>query len=71
MTVRSRASGFAAIAVAGLCGGCNTVTPAAYSEVASTRYLAPNGSDSSGRVPYRYAASADWRSYDKVMLDRW
>ncbi|CCE04489.1 conserved exported hypothetical protein [Bradyrhizobium sp. STM 3843] len=49
--------------------GCNTVTPVAYSEVASAHYLAPNTSDSSGRVPYRYASSVDWRSYDKVMLD--
>ncbi|MGJ4945495.1 DUF3313 domain-containing protein [Bradyrhizobium sp. HKCCYLS1011] len=49
--------------------GCNTVTPVAYSEVASSHYLAPNTSDSSGRVPYRYASSVDWRSYDKIMLD--
>ncbi|WP_315798702.1 DUF3313 domain-containing protein [Bradyrhizobium sp. SZCCHNRI3043] len=69
MTVRLRVSGFAAIAAAGLCAGCNTVTPVAYSEVASARYLAPNSADPSGRVPYRYAVAADWRSYDKVMLD--
>lgn len=69
MTVRSQAPGAAAIAVAGLCAGCSAMTPAAYSEVASTRYLTPNASDASGRVPYRYAAAADWRSYDKVMLD--
>lgn len=49
--------------------GCNSVTPVAYSEVASAHYLAPNASDSSGRVPYRYAAPVDWRSYDKIMLD--
>jgi hypothetical protein len=41
----------------------------AYSEVASAHYLAPNVSDTSGRVPYRYAAPVDWRSYDKIMLD--
>ncbi|WP_316167074.1 MULTISPECIES: DUF3313 domain-containing protein [unclassified Bradyrhizobium] len=49
--------------------GCNSVTPVAYSEVASAHYLAPNASDTSGRVPYRYAAPVDWRGYDKVMLD--
>ncbi|MDU6835966.1 MAG: hypothetical protein E6417_38780, partial [Bradyrhizobium sp.] len=54
MTVRVRASGAAALAVAGLCAGCNTVTPVAYSEVASARYLAPNAADASGRMPYRY-----------------
>ena len=69
MTVRVRVSGAAALAVAGLCAGCNTVTPVAYSEVASARYLAPNAADASGRMPYRYSAPADWRSYDKVMLD--
>ncbi|MGJ4961607.1 DUF3313 domain-containing protein [Bradyrhizobium sp. SZCCHNR1015] len=69
MRSRFRMSGFAAIAAAGLCAGCNTVTPVAYTGVASARYLAPNASDPSGRVPYRYAAAADWRSYDKVTLD--
>jgi hypothetical protein len=49
--------------------GCASVAPVAYSEVASSAYLAPNPSDSSGRVPYRYAAPVEWRLYDKVTLD--
>ncbi|WP_315719517.1 MULTISPECIES: DUF3313 domain-containing protein [unclassified Bradyrhizobium] len=69
MTVRFRAVGCLVIVAAGLCAGCNTVTPVAYSEVASARYLAPNTSDASGRMPYRYAAVAEWRSYDRIMLD--
>jgi hypothetical protein len=47
-------------------GGCGSVAPLAYSEVASAPYLAP---DPSKRVPYRYAAAVDWRSYDKLVLD--
>ncbi len=49
--------------------GCASVAPVAYSELASSAYLVPNPSDSSGRMPYRYATAVDWRSYDKVMLD--
>ena len=49
--------------------GCASVTPIPYSEVASSSYLAPNPSDPSGRIPYRYSTSVDWRAYNKVMLD--
>jgi hypothetical protein len=49
--------------------GCASVTPIAYSEVASSSYLAPNPSDPSGRIPYRYSTSVDWRAYNKVMLE--
>jgi hypothetical protein len=31
--------------------------------------MAPNPSDSSGRVPYRYSTQVDWRAYNKVILD--
>ncbi|WP_257166625.1 DUF3313 domain-containing protein [Bradyrhizobium sp. SRS-191] len=54
---------------AAMCAGCNTVTPVAYSEVTSARLLASNTADASGRVPYRYATTTDWRSYDKVILE--
>jgi hypothetical protein len=60
------------LAVLALCAtatGCAGVTPVAYTEIATSRHMAPNPSDSSGRVPYRYAAQVDWRAYDKVMLD--
>lgn len=59
-----------ALLPSGIVAGCSTsLSPIAYSEVASARYLAPNSSDASGRTPYRYAVAADWRSYDKVVLD--
>src|ERR1700740_2135790 len=61
--------GLFVLALCEIASGCAGVTPVAYSEVASSAYLAPNPSDSSGRMPYRYAAAVDWRGYDKVMLD--
>jgi uncharacterized protein DUF3313 len=60
------------LAIPALCAvlaGCASVTPIPYSEVASSSYLAPNPSDASGRIPYRYSTAVDWRSYNKVMLE--
>jgi hypothetical protein len=60
------------LAVLALCAalaGCASVTPVAYSGVASSSYLAPNPSDLSGHTPYRYAAAVDWRTYDKVLVE--
>lgn len=60
------------LAVPALCvtmAGCTGVQPVAYSEVASSSYLAPNPSDNSGRMPYRYATQVDWRAYNKIMLE--
>jgi Protein of unknown function (DUF3313) len=69
MAGRTVASILLMLALCEIVSGCAGVTPVAYSEVASSAYLAPNPSDSSGRVPYRYASSVQWRQYDKVMLD--
>jgi hypothetical protein len=63
------ARGLGAMALCVLAGGCAAVTPVAYSEVASSAYMTPDTSDSSGRVPYRYAPPVDWRSYNKVILE--
>jgi hypothetical protein len=49
--------------------GCASVAPVRYSEVASSSYLAPNPSDASGRIPYRYATTVDWRAYNKAILE--
>ena len=49
--------------------GCASVTPVPYAEVASSSYLAPNPSDASGHMPYRYATAIDWRFYNKVLLE--
>lgn len=49
--------------------GCASVAPVPYSEMASSAYMVPDKSDTSGRVPYRYSTPVDWRSYNKVILD--
>ncbi|WP_027549650.1 DUF3313 domain-containing protein [Bradyrhizobium sp. Cp5.3] len=49
--------------------GCASVAPVPYSEMASSAYMAPDKSDASGRVPYRYSTAADWRAYNKVILE--
>ncbi|MBR0984591.1 DUF3313 domain-containing protein [Bradyrhizobium liaoningense] len=50
--------------------GCASIAPVPYSEMASSAYMAPDKSDASGRVPYRYSTPVDWRTYSKVILDR-
>ena len=60
------------LAVLALCvvlAGCASVTPVPYSAVASSSYLAPNPSDPSGHIPYRYATAVDWRAYNKVIVE--
>ena len=49
--------------------GCTSIAPVPYSEMASSAYLAPDTSDTSGRVPYRYSTAANWRAYNKVILE--
>ena len=61
--------GLGALALCVIAAGCAAVTPVPYAEMASSTYLAPDTSDSSGRVPYRYSTSVDWRTYNKVILD--
>ena len=70
MSALSRADRrLAAVVLCAALAGCASVTPVPYSEVASSSYLAPNPSDRSGRIPYRYSTDVDWRAYNKVMLD--
>src|SRR3982074_950087 len=60
------------LAIPALCAvltGCASVAPLPYAEVASSSLLAPNPSDPSGRIPYRYATPADWRSYNKIIIE--
>jgi len=49
--------------------GCASVVPLPYSEVASSSMLVPNPSDTSGRIPYRYATTVDWRAYTKAIVE--
>ena len=60
------------LAVLMLCaalGGCGNMAPVAYSEVASSSMLTPNPSDTTGRIPYRYATQVDWSAYNKVIIE--
>ncbi|PIT02769.1 hypothetical protein TSA1_19940 [Bradyrhizobium nitroreducens] len=61
--------GLGALALCAGMGGCASVAPVPYSEMASSAYMAPDKSDASGRVPYRYSTPVDWRAYNKVILD--
>ncbi|MGY8664457.1 DUF3313 domain-containing protein [Bradyrhizobium sp. UFLA05-109] len=61
--------GLGTLALCAVVVGCASVTPVPYSEMASSAYMAPDKSDTSGRVPYRYSAQVDWRTYNKVILD--
>ena len=70
MRTRDRSLPLVAMLVssAGL-AGCATDEPIAYADVASSAYLAPAADDQTARTPLRYSAQADWRQYDKVMID--
>lgn len=69
MPLHAHAGPLAVLALSTALAGCSSVTPVRYSAIASSTYLAPNPSDPSGRVPYRYATTVDWRPYDKVIID--
>jgi hypothetical protein len=61
--------GLGTLALCAIATGCSTVTPVPYSEIASSAYMAPDTTDPSGRVPYRYSTAVDWRTYNKVILE--
>jgi hypothetical protein len=50
-------------------GSCTTADPTAYAGLASAQHLKADPTDPSGRVPYRYNSGANWRQYDKVIVD--
>jgi hypothetical protein len=49
--------------------GCTTPSPTAYSGLASASQLQPNPQDKTGRVPYRYQTTVNWRQYNKIIID--
>lgn len=69
MHISTHSKRLAALALCGALAGCASMTPVAYSDVASSSVLVPNTSDTSGHVPYRYATQVDWRAYNKVILE--
>jgi hypothetical protein len=63
------ARGLGTLALCAIAAGCATITPVPYQEMASSAYMAPDTTDPSGRVPYRYSTVVDWRAYNKVILE--
>jgi hypothetical protein len=63
------ARGLGTLALCVIAAGCATITPVPYQEMASSAYMAPDTTDPSGRVPYRYSTAVDWRVYNKVILE--
>ncbi|OAI31660.1 hypothetical protein A1351_20810 [Methylosinus sp. R-45379] len=58
--------------VALLCLGtsaCSSVDPIAYSGLPSSAHLQPNRQDDAKRIPFRYAATTDWRAYNRLVID--
>jgi hypothetical protein len=49
--------------------GCATSEPVAYEGLASAAQLRPDTSDKTGRSPYSYRTQADWRQYNKVIVE--
>lgn len=56
-------------AAALLLAACGSAEPVAYTDIASSPNLLPNIDDTSGRMPYRYATTVDWRTYSRVIVD--
>lgn len=69
MRKRDVVAGFAIATVCFSLGGCGTPDPARYTGLDSSDQLAPNPQDETGRVPYRYATDANWRRYDRIIID--
>lgn len=69
MTSSIAARGLGTVALCAIAAGCASVAPVPYSEMASSAYMAPDKTDASGRVPYRYSTEVDWRAYNKVILE--
>nr|WP_172694563.1 DUF3313 domain-containing protein [Rhizobium rhizogenes]QCL10721.1 hypothetical protein pOC-C5.8_545 [Rhizobium rhizogenes] len=57
------------VIVSGALASCTSADPTAYAGLASAQHLKADPSDRSGRIPYRYNSGANWRQYDKVIID--
>lgn len=49
--------------------GCAGTQPHPYADLPASRELRLNTQDPSGRIPYRYSAYVDWKTYRNVILD--
>ena len=65
-------SGTSRLWMAMLCAslaGCGTADPIAYSGIDSSARLAANSHNDTGRIPFRYAETLDWRRYNRIIID--
>ncbi|NTA83994.1 DUF3313 domain-containing protein [Agrobacterium tumefaciens] len=68
MKIFSKAS-VSLLAVSWTLVSCTTADPTVYAGLASAQHLKADPGDKSGRVPYRYNSGANWKQYDKVIID--
>lgn len=57
------------LAVSCAVASCTTADPTVYAGIASAQHLKADPSDKTGRIPYRYNSGANWKQYDKVIID--
>lgn len=57
------------LAVCAILTACGSPEPVVYRDIASSSLMRPNPGDDTGRVPYSYSTRADWRAYDKAIID--
>lgn len=69
MQIRVATTRLGIAALCGLLAGCGSPAPVAYSGLAASSQLAPNPQDDTGRVPYKYSTSVDWRAYSGAILE--
>lgn len=48
---------------------CASPEPVVYSGIASSTQLVPNKKRDSAKVPFRYAAPVEWRSYSRIIIE--
>jgi hypothetical protein len=66
---RIKAGSLSAIALCAALAACGTAEPVAYSGIASSAQLAPSTQGDVARIPFRYSAPVDLRSYNRVIID--
>ena len=49
---------------------CSSADPVAYSGLSSASHLVPNRQEDSAQIPYRYATSVNWRTYNRIIIDQ-
>lgn len=69
MSMTTKASQLMGAVLCAALVACGSPEPVAYSGIDSSAKLSVNRQDESGRMPYRYATSVDWRTYKSVIME--